>query len=86
MLHGLPLFATDTEIATAVVGEKRAAEWVSKALPALEKLPGFPKIDALHGGRPVPVLNLFYENYLRLPSAKGLPDGVEGEWSPRRTK
>ena len=80
----LPLFATDAEIAIAIVGADRAQDWVKKALPALEKLPGFPKVDPLHVGRAVPLLNLFYENYLRLPSARGLPDGVEGEWSAKR--
>ena len=86
MLSRLPLFATDPEIAAALVGADRAEDWLETALPVLEKLPGFPKVDPLHGGRPVPVLILFYETYLRLPSARGLPDGVEGEWSGKRRR
>jgi hypothetical protein len=87
-LDALPVFASDFDIAVALVGKKAAPDWIRSRLPAIEKVPGFPKVDALHGGRPVPLVKLFYENYLRLPaSGSGLPDGDEdeGAWKrPRR--
>lgn len=86
-LDDLPLFATDLEIAAAVVGEKRAAKWVKERLPALEKVPGFPKIDAFHGGRPVPLVARFYANFLGI-GAEGLPDGEEhpDAWHRKRVR
>ncbi len=87
-LDTLPVFATDQEIAIALVGKSNADQWRKTRLPALEKIPGFPKVDQMHGGRPVPLLKLFYDNYFHLPkSGKGVPDGEEdeGAWKrPRR--
>lgn len=51
LLSTLPLFATDDELAIAIVGKKRASEWKRGALIVLDAR-GFPKFDALHGGRP----------------------------------
>jgi hypothetical protein len=88
-LDNLPMFASDSEIAVAIVGKKAAADWLRSRFPALEKTPGFPKVDPLHGGRPVPLVKLFYDNYLRVPeSGKGLPDGEENEgaWTRSRRK
>lgn len=78
-LDQLPLFATDLEIAQAIVGKTAAAKWVKERLPTLATLPGFPKVDEFHGGRPVPLVRLFYEEYLGLPrdGAGGLPQGKE---------
>lgn len=64
----LPLFATDKELATAIVGKMRAAQWVKDTFPTLAVRPGFPRVDAFHGGRPVPLVRLFYESYLGLSS------------------
>ncbi|QKK18678.1 hypothetical protein [Rhizobium indicum] len=59
----LPLFATDDEIAIAIVGRKRASEWKRGALRLLDAK-GFPRVDALHGGRPVPLVRKWYNQYL----------------------
>jgi hypothetical protein len=45
LLDRLPLFATDDEIAIAIVGKKRASEWKRGALLILEAR-GFPRVDA----------------------------------------
>lgn len=89
MLDTLPLFATDRQIAEAIVGKTNASKWLKERLPALEKVPGFPKADLLHGGRAVPLVKLFYANYLSLPkSGTGVPDGQEDEdaWTGRRRR
>lgn len=62
-LDGLPLFATDQQIAVALVGKARAALWLKRTLPILEGR-GFPRIDALHEGRPIPLVKRYYDNYL----------------------
>jgi hypothetical protein len=64
-LDSLPLFATDDEIAIAIVGKKKASEWKRRALLILEGR-GFPRIDALHGGRPVPLVRKWYEMHMGL--------------------
>lgn len=63
ILSKLPLFATDDEIAIAIVGKARASNWKRGALPILEAR-GLPRVDPLHGGRPVPLVRKFYDNYL----------------------
>jgi hypothetical protein len=87
-LDALPMFASDREIAEAIVGKDNAEKWTRERLPTLAQKPGFPPIDPFHGGRPVALVKLFYANYLNLPSdGRGLPDGRdrEGEWKkPRR--
>jgi hypothetical protein len=62
-LSKLPLFATDDELAIAIVGRKRASDWKRGALKLLEYR-GFPLVDPLHGGRPVPLVKKWYDNYL----------------------
>lgn len=62
-LARLPLFATDREIAGAIVGRGRASAWLKECLPALEGK-GFPPVDRLHKGRPVPLVKKFYDGYL----------------------
>ena len=77
-LSKLPLFATDREIATAVVGKERAAMYVKVVIPMLERQ-GFPRIDPLHDGRPVPLVRRFYDSYFGITAgfqATG-PDGEE---------
>jgi hypothetical protein len=77
-LSKLPLFATDEEIAIAIVGRKRASEWRRGALLVLEAR-GFPRIDPLHGGRPVPLVKRFYDGYLGITAGFNVaaPDGKE---------
>jgi len=90
-LDKLPVFATDVEIAKAVVGKERASYYVKAVIPQLERL-GFPKVDPLHDGRPVPLIKRFYEDYMGITAGfrTAAPDGKE-DWSvwdrkKRRTK
>lgn len=62
-LDGLPMFATDSQLALAIVGKARSALWLKRTLPILEAR-GFPRIDALHEGRPVQLVKRYYDNYL----------------------
>jgi hypothetical protein len=87
-LDDLPLFATDRQIAEAIVGRDKAEKWMSERLPTLAKRPGFPPIDAFHGGRPVPLVKRFYQSYLGISERPAndavLADGREGEWKPSK--
>lgn len=67
-LSKLPMFATDQEIAVAIVGKAKAADWRRGALILLEAR-GFPKVDALHGGRPVPLVRKWYSQYMALDAS-----------------
>jgi hypothetical protein len=62
-LAKLPLFATDAEIAVAIVGKSRAEHWRKYVLPNLRN---FPKKDELQGGWPTPLVWKYYETYLAL--------------------
>jgi hypothetical protein len=59
-VEGLPLFATDDEIAAHLLGEGRALE-LRQMVPLLEAR-GLPKIDPLMGGRYVPALRAFFDH------------------------
>lgn len=77
-LDRLPLFATDREIAVALVGRERAGKWLRERLPVIAAQRGFPPIDAFHGGRAVPLVRIFYQRYLSLVGDfPGVPDGEE---------
>lgn len=82
-LSKLPLFATDREIAVAVVGKERASMYVKVVIPQLERH-GFPRIDPLHDGRPVLLVRRFYDGYLGITAGfqVAAPDGEEnlGVW------
>lgn len=86
--NALPLFATDKEIAIAIVGKMRAAEWLRAYFPTIAARPGFPKVDAFHGGRAVPRVKLFYEEYLGITAQYPhfAQDGEErlGEWGKHK--
>lgn len=87
-LDKLPLFATDLEIAIAIVGKKYASLWKRDALPILERR-GFPRFDALHQGRPVPHVKQFYALYLGITAGFVMappPDGKEKAWIPKRER
>lgn len=81
LLSQLPLFATDQQLAVAIVGKDRASMWVKTVIPQLEKK-GFPRIDPLHDGRPVPLVRRFYEGYFGITAGFSVaaPDGKE-DWS-----
>lgn len=85
----LPLFATDQQLAVAIVGKTRAAVWVKTVIPQLERK-GFPRIDPLHNGRPVPLVKKFYDGYFGITAgfAATAPDGQErlGEWKKSRRR
>jgi hypothetical protein len=85
-LDKLPLFATDLEIAVAIVGKQNASRWRRDVLPELERK-GFPGYDHLHYGRPVPLVKQFYALYFGITAGITLakPDGKEklGQWSRR---
>lgn len=90
LLDNLPLFATDQELAVAIVGKARASMWIKTVIPQLERK-GFPRIDPLHDGRAVPLVMKFYDGYFGITAgfAVAAPDGEErlGEWKKsRRTK
>lgn len=87
-LSKLPLFATDRDLAIAIVGKERASMWVKTVIPQLERK-GFPRIDPLHDGRPVPLVRRFYDGYFGITAGfhVAAPDGEErlGEWkAPRK--
>lgn len=84
----LPLFATDQQLAVAIVDKERAAMWLKATLPQLERK-GFPRIDPLHDGRAVPLVRKFYDGYFGITAGFAAADGAErlGEWkSPRSRK
>ncbi|RWN66294.1 MAG: hypothetical protein EOR99_16065 [Mesorhizobium sp.] len=88
-LDHLPLFASDIEIAAAIVGKKCAKKWKETRLPTLAEKAGFPPIDPFHEGRPVPLVKRFYESYLGLSASGGFRlDGAENPaaWKTRRRK
>lgn len=86
-LDSLPLFASDQEIAIAVVGRKEAPQWRKVTLPVLERR-GFPAIDLLHHGRAIPLVRKFYEAYFGITAgfAMSAPDGEEKPWVPKRQR
>lgn len=86
-LDALPLFATDREIAIAVAGKAKADYWLRAVLPTLERR-GFPSEDALHMGRPVPLVRKFYDNYFGITAgfAMAKPDGEERVWQPKNRR
>lgn len=81
------MFASDKQIAEAIVGKERAEAWLRERLPTLATKPGFPAVDPFHGGRPVAHVELFYRNYLNVPAdGRGLPDRTEGEGEWKRSR
>ena len=86
-LDGLPLFATDREIAVAIVGKARASYWLTAVLPTLARR-GFPMEDPLHGGRAAPLVRKFYESYFGITAgfAMAAPGGEKKTWEPKRKR
>jgi hypothetical protein len=74
-LSSLPLFASDQQLAAAIVGKSNAANWIKRTLPILEAR-GFPRYDALHDGRPVLLVKRYYDTYLGL-NASYVSTGAE---------
>lgn len=89
-LDSLPMFASDRQIATALVGRSNADLWLKRTLPILESR-GFPRIDALHDGRPVPLVKRYYDNYLGanasyVSTGARTPENPEGWTENLRTR
>lgn len=86
-LDNLPLFAADHDIGIALLGPDRACEWPS--LVPLYERQGFPKIDAVMGGRYVPAIRAFFDQQYGLAAAiPAAPDGIERPevWTTRRRR
>lgn len=86
-LDDLPMFASDRQIAEALVGKDKAEKWMRERLPALAKMQGFPAIDEFFGGRPVPHVARFFENWFGKGQTTA-PPGVEDRsaWKTNRSK
>ena len=88
-LDDLPVFATDRQLAEAIVGKDAAEKWIQERLPTLASKPGFPPIDAFHGGRPVKLVARFYDEYLGTGTgSSSAPRGVEdvSAWKPSKRR
>lgn len=89
-LDNLPLFATDKELAVAIVGPKRAAEWLRDKFPTISMKQGFPPVDSFHGGRATVKVAAFYDEYIGKvgPNVNFAPDGGDSvvEWPRARRR
>ncbi|TGT91399.1 hypothetical protein EN804_08010 [Mesorhizobium sp. M8A.F.Ca.ET.161.01.1.1] len=85
-LEDLPLFATDQQIAQAIVGRDRAERWMRERLPTLSGRAGFPAVDDFHGGRPVALIRRFYEGYLGTAQSPAAAPGRAdaSQWKAKR--
>jgi len=88
-IESLPLFATDDVIGAALLGADRVQEW-RQMVPLLEAR-GFPKIDALMGGRYTPAVRAYFDHQYGLDRDRSgdvplAPDGVEdfAAWKQKR--
>jgi hypothetical protein len=59
----LPLFASNEQLGTAIVGAERAKYWADVTVKSLELMPGFPQFDPAHGGRYSLGVKRFYEHH-----------------------
>ncbi|MCV0396987.1 MAG: hypothetical protein K5872_08735 [Rhizobiaceae bacterium] len=84
----LPLFATDQELAMAIVGPRRAKRWLKERFPTISGKSGFPPVDSVHGGRSVELVRRFYASYIGITGAHHgwVPGGEENldVWRKRR--
>jgi hypothetical protein len=87
-LDDLPLFASDEDLAVAIVGPERAGDFL-KTLPTLERR-GFPPRSEAFGGRYVPLVRDYFEATVRgafAVTGNGVVrDGPEGPWPTGRRK
>jgi hypothetical protein len=85
-LDDLPLFACEDDLAAAIMGTGKNTAWRS-IVPLLEA-DGFPKIDAVMGGRYTPAVRAFWDREYRLNAAHPVAsrDGPEalGTWKNNR--
>ena len=88
-LDQLPFYATDDQLARAIVGIGRVKEW--KQFVALYEHQGFPKVHFLLGGRYIPAVKKFldlHEGVSDLPNVWPARDGKEdlSVWNTRRQR
>ena len=86
-IDSLPLFASDDAIGAALLGSDRVPEW--RAMLPLLEAHGFPKIDALLGGRYIPAVRSYFDHQYGLDrsgSSPLAPDGIEDfeKWKQKR--
>lgn len=60
-LDGLPLFASEQQLADAILGPGKVTAW--RGIAQMMEDRGLPRIDAFHGGRYVPAVRQFYDAY-----------------------
>ncbi len=87
-LDSLPLFATDTELGRAVMGDRHSG-W--PVIAALLETKGLPKVNSLMGGRYVPGIKRFFEvdnGLAEMLSGAVAADGVEdlGAWRKKKPR
>ena len=85
-LDRLPLFADEDALAGALMGPGKTPHWKQVAL--LLEGRGFPKVDAVMGGRYTPAVKAFFDREYRLhdPHQVASRDGPEalGTWKNNR--
>jgi hypothetical protein len=84
-LDDLPLFADDSLLGAALLGEDRASEW-RNLVPMYERR-GFPKVDPVMGGRYVPAVRAFFDGEYGINNARvSAPDGGERPWKESKRR
>jgi hypothetical protein len=58
-LDDLPLFASEEQLANAILGPGKLVDW--RGISKMMEDRGLPYIDAFHGGRYVPAVRRFYD-------------------------
>lgn len=67
-LDELPLFASEDDLATAIMGTGKNTAWRS-IVPLLERR-GFPTVDGLMGGRYTPAVKAFFDREYDVKGAR----------------
>ncbi|MGY3588009.1 hypothetical protein [Bradyrhizobium sp. USDA 4350] len=85
----LPLFASEDEVATALLGTGKITVW--RQISPLLEAKGFPTIDAVMGGRYTPAIKAFFDNEYRISVVKPVASRESrecrealGSWSGHR--
>jgi hypothetical protein len=84
----LPLFATDAELAPAIMGTARASVW-TMAVAHLEGKKGFPPIDPVFGGRYRPAVRKWLDErwHMNGPGMPNIDVPINPElWNVKRTR
>lgn len=87
-LDDLPLFASEEQLAVAILGPGKTVEW--RGIVKMLEERGLPGIDGFHGGRYVPAVRAFYDDQYRVrkdgPPAKQphRPAELNATWKKTR--